>query len=330
VIVIFQYLFGKVFRHFFCSINIEHFRMEKKLKNANIFYCSICDFGCSKQSNFEKHKLTLKHKKRVVSNVFEQKNAEKCQTFTCSDCHKTYMARSSLWYHSRKCKEKKNGLPNEKENNLPEEPTDKDLIMMLIKENSELKNMVLEVCQKIHPLSNTINTYNTNSHNKTFNLNVFLNETCKDAMNINDFVDSLKLQLTDLESVGKLGYVNGISNIIVKNLNSLDETERPIHCTDTKRETIYIKDENKWEKEGQDNIKLKKAIKRIAHKNSKLLYDFKEKYPDCTKSESNYSDQYNKLIIEAMGGMENNDIDKEGKIIKKIIKTVAINKDNYL
>jgi hypothetical protein len=149
-------------------------------------------------------------------------------------------------------------------------------------------------------------------------------------MNINDFVDSLKLQLCDLESVGKLGYIDGISSIIVQNLNSLDETERPIHCTDTKRETVYIKDENKWEKEGQDNKKLKKAIKRIAHKNSKLLYDFRELHPDCNKSESKYSDQYNKLIIEAMGGLGNNDIDKEGKIIKKILKNVTINKHNYV
>jgi hypothetical protein len=247
-------------------------------------------------------------------NVFYGDKIYKCE------CGKQYKYSQGLSKHKKTC-----GF-----NVIDNESTDKDLIMMLIKENSELKNMVLEVCQKIQPLTNNINTYNTNSNNKTFNLNVFLNETCKDAMNINDFVDSLKLQLTDLENVGKLGYINGISNIIVKNLNSLNETERPIHCTDTKRETIYIKDEDKWQKETQENIKLKKAIKRIAHKNSKLLYDYKNKYPDCNKSDSKYSDQYNKLIIEAMGGMENNDIDKEDKIIKKILKEVTIKKENYL
>jgi hypothetical protein len=200
--------------------------------------------------------------------------------------------------------------------------------MMLIKENSELKNMVLDVCQKIQPLNNTINSHNINSHNKTFNLNVFLNEHCKDAMNIMDFVDSLKLQLSDLESVGKLGFVNGISNIIVKKLNSLDETKRPIHCTDAKREVLYVKDEDKWEKENE-NKKIRKAIKHIAHKNSKLIPEFKAKHPDCVKSDSKYSDQYNKLIIEAMGGSGDNDSEKEDKIIKNIAREVIIDKTNY-
>jgi hypothetical protein len=168
---------------------------------------------------------------------------------------------------------------------------------------------------------------NNNSNNKTFNLNVFLNEHCKDAMNIMDFVDSLKLQLSDLESVGKLGFVEGISNIIVKNLKALDVHKRPVHCSDSKREVMYIKDENKWEKENEDKQKLRKAIKRIANKNSKLLPIFKEKYPDCIKSISPYSDQYNKLIIEAMGGSGNEDFDNENKIIKKIAKEVTIDKN---
>jgi hypothetical protein len=141
-----------------------------------------------------------------------------------------------------------------------------------------------------------------------------------------DFIDSLKLQLADLENVGKLGFVNGISNIIVKNLNSLDETKRPIHCSDSKREVMYIKDENKWEKENEEKIKLRKVIKKIANKNSRLLPIFKEKYPDCGKSESPFSDQYNKLIIEAMGGSGDNDIEKEDKIIKNIAKEVTIDK----
>ena len=172
------------------------------------------------------------------------------------------------------------------------------------------------------------NSNNTNnSHNKTFNLNVFLNETCKDDMNIMDFVDSIKLQLTDLERVGKIGYVEGISNIIVKNLNSLDENKRPVHCTDAKREVMYIKDEDKWEKENENKQKLRKAIKHIAHKNSKLLNDFKTEHPDCGKSDSRFSDQYNKLVIEAMGGKGDNDLEKEDKIIRNIAKEVIINKE---
>ena len=222
-------------------------------------------------------------------------------------------------------------LPDDKlsEDKLLEDNlSDKDLIMMLIKENSELKNIVLDVCQKINPLNNIINSNNiTNSHNKSFNLNFFLNETCKDAMNIMDFVDSIKLQLSDLEKVGEIGYVNGISNIIVKNLNALEIEKRPIHCADKKRETLYIKDENKWEKEDDQKNKIRKAIKKVAGKNQRLLPKFKEAHPDCIKAASKFSDQYNKMIIESMGGSGDNDLEKEDKIIKNISKNVIIDKN---
>ena len=146
-------------------------------------------------------------------------------------------------------------------------------------------------------------------------------------MNITDFVDSLKLQLTDLENVGKLGFVEGISSIIVKNLKALDVHKRPVHCSDSKREVMYIKDDNKWEKEDEEKAKLRKLIKRVANKNSKLIPQFKEQHPDCGKSDSKFADQYNKLIIEAMGGSGNEDFDNENKIIKKIAKEVAIDKN---
>ena len=168
--------------------------------------------------------------------------------------------------------------------------------MTLLNQNNQLQNQIIELCKENKSII-TNNITNTNSHNKTFNLQVFLNETCKDAMNIMDFVDSIKLQLTDLEKFGKIGYVEGISNIIVKNLNSLDETKRPVHCTDTKREVMYIKDDDKWEKENENKQKMRKVIKHIAHKNSKLLNEFKAKYPDCGKSESRYSDKYDKLVM---------------------------------
>ena len=192
--------------------------------------------------------------------------------------------------------------------------------------NSDLKTMVLDVCQKIQPISNTVNSHNVNSNNKTFNLNVFLNETCKDAMNITDFVDSLKLQLSDLENVGEIGYVNGISNIIVKNLNLLEENKRPIHCADKKREVIYIKDEDKWEKADDDKKKLRNMINKVSRKNERLLQKFKEVHPGCNYSESKYSDQYSKLVIEAMGGTGNNDEEKTEKIIRNIAKEVVIDK----
>jgi hypothetical protein len=167
---------------------------------------------------------------------------------------------------------------------------------------------------------------NFNSNNKTFNLNVFLNENCKDAMNIMDFVDSLKLQLSDLENVGRLGYVEGISNIIVKNLKALDVHKRPVHCSDSKREVMYVKDEDKWEKENEERKKLKKVIKKIADKNARLLPIFKKEHPDYNKASSKYSDQYNKIIVESMGGSGDNDEEKEDKIIRKIAKEVVIDK----
>jgi len=204
------------------------------------------------------------------------------------------------------------------------ETTDKDLIMLLIKENSELKNMMVKVIENGSQINNSHNT--NNSHNKTFNLQFFLNETCKDAMNIMDFVDSIKLQLSDLEKVGKIGYVEGISNIITSNLKALDITQRPIHCADKKREVLYIKDENKWEKEDEEKLKLRKAIKRVVSKNQRLLPAFKEAHPDCIKSASPFSDQYNKMIVESMGGSGDNDLEKEDKIIRNISKNVVIDK----
>jgi hypothetical protein len=191
-----------------------------------------------------------------------------------------------------------------------------------MKENKEIKEMILEIVKNGITNTNSHNTTttHTNSHNKAFNLNFFLNETCKNAMNITDFVDSIKLQLSDLMEVGELGYVEGISKIIVKNLNNLDETIRPVHCTDKKRETMYIKDAGEWNKEDEKKSKLKKLITRVADKNIRLLPAFREKYPDYGNSSSKISDVYNKIIVEAM----ETDDDKKEKIIKNISKVTTI------
>ena len=199
----------------------------------------------------------------------------------------------------------------------------REFMKYLMKENTDMKSMMMEVIKK-DTYNNCNNT--TNSHNKAFNLNFFLNETCKDAMNIMDFVESIKLQVSDLESVGELGYIEGISNIIVKNLNALDVTQRPVHCTDKKRETIYIKDDNKWEKDEQQK-KMHKMIKKVADKNARLLPKFTEKYPDYKNYHSKTSDKYSKIIIEAMGGSGDNDYEKEEKIIKNITKCIIVDKD---
>ena len=221
--------------------------------------------------------------------------------------------------------------------NLSAETGDKDqLILMLIKQNSELiketsdfKTIMMEqssMMMKVIENGTHNTTTHTNSHNKAFNLNFFLNETCKDAMNITDFVESIKLQLSDLERVGEVGYVEGISNIIVKNLKNLDVTQRPVHCTDKKRETMYIKDEDTWEKDDEQK-KMHKMVRKVADKNARMLPKFKEAHPDCLKSTSRYSDQYNKIIMEAMGGRGDNDFEKEEKIIKRVSKEVIVSED---
>ena len=287
------------------------------------FVCKTCDFICSKKGDWNRHILTSKHTHLTNSNVCDKKNI-----YNCIVCNKSYKSRNGLWNHNKKCKN--NNLVTEEKNKKIEEQTDKEIIMMLIKENSKVKNMMIEqqnIIIKVLENGTHNTTNNTNSHNKTFNLQFFLNETCKDAMNITDFVDSIKLQLSDLENVGKLGYVEGISNIIVKNLNDLDVTERPIHCTDKKREVIYVKDDNKWEKEDEEKKKIKKVIKHVANKNIRLIKNFKEAHPDCGKSTSKFSDQYDKIIVEAMGGSGDNDFEKEEKIIQRISKNVTIDKD---
>jgi hypothetical protein len=247
------------------------------------------------------------------------------------ECGKQYKDRTGLWRHKKKC-----GLINinaKNENIIKEENNiSPELILSIIQQNQEFKNLLLEQNKTIIELSKNNNTTNinsmNNSNNKTFNLQVFLNETCKDAMNIMDFVDSIKIQLSDIESIGQLGYVNGMSKLIIKHLNALDENMRPVHCSDPKRDSLYVKDKNVWEKEGPDNNKIKTVIKYIFHKNICALPEWKAKYPDCIYSDSNKSDQYNHIVIEAMGGSGDNDAEKADKIVKKIAKAVTIDKNN--
>jgi hypothetical protein len=305
---------------------------EKGEKGETKYHCIICDYSSCIKFSYERHLMTSKHQKQLqilTNETNETKNEtklnkkekkEKIINNICS-CGEVYYSRTTLWRHKQKCNFIKKTNEPEFINNSGS--TNKDeLINYLIKENKEFKNLILEIVKKDTITNNNI----TNSHNKSFNLNLFLNETCKDAMNIMDFVDSIKLQLSDLENVGKIGYVEGISNIIVKHLNLLDESKRPVHCTDSKREVMYVKDENKWEKENENKQQLRKAIKHVAHKNSKMLSEFRVKNPDCLKSSSKVSDKYNKLVFEALGGKGDNDSEKEDKIIKNIAKEVTIEK----
>ena len=296
-------------------------------KCSEKFHCSMCHYFTSRKSQYERHLSTDKHKNQQMSTNVNKKVQKDIvhMDFECCNCGKFYKDRSGLWRHKQKCTSKlEDSSEDEISDKKTNEPTDKDLIMMLIKENSELKTMMMKVLEN-GTTNNSHNTTNTNSHNKAFNLQFFLNETCKDAMNITDFVESIQFQLSDLEKMGEIGYVDGISNIIVKNLNALDVTQRPVHCTDKKRETIYIKDEDKWEKDEEKN-KIRKVIKKVAFKNARLIQKFKEKHPDYNEYHSKYSTQYNKLIIESFGGSGDNDLEKEDKIIRNIAKNTVVDK----
>ena len=291
------------------------------LKKPTFLVCEKCDFKCLYKKDFQRHIETKKHKNTentTENNEFYLKKPK--LKYKCENCDKIYSDRAGLWRHKKKCSNDENIIIED--NSLNE----KEIIMTLLQQNNQLQNQIIELC-KDKSVTNINNTgAHINSHNKTFNLNVFLNETCKDAMNIMDFVDSLKLQLSDLESVGRLGFVEGISNIIIKNLQEMDVHKRPVHCSDSKREVMYIKDEDKWEKENENKNKLRKVIKKVACKNQRLLPEFKKEHPDCGKYHSKYSDQYNKLIVESMGGSGDNDDEKEDKIIRKIAKNVLIDK----
>jgi len=295
----------------------------KAPKAPKIFSCEKCYFKCFKISDWERHISTDKHRRRTLTNFDEANFTPLGKEYLCN-CGKTYKHASSLWNHKKMCKKQENeGIVNLSEN---------EIIMMLIKENKEFKEMMLEqndkmmeLCKEKSIIMN--NNTTTNSHNKTFNLQVFLNETCKDAMNIMDFVNTVKIKMTDLENVGKLGYVDGITNIIVKNMKELDVSKRPVHCSDLKREVLYVKDQDRWEKENDEKERLRLAIKHIAHKNIQKISEWKLENPDYVRDEGKVNDQYLKIIMQSMGGSDKHeDSILQDKIISKLAKCVTIDK----
>jgi hypothetical protein len=297
---------------------------SKTSKNEQLtFYCEKCDYTCSKKYNWDRHLSASKHK--ILLNP--------TKSYLC-ECGKQYKHSTTLYAHKKTCKFNNASeimYKCEKEDN---EPTDKVMMMMLIKQNSDLikeqsdiKQIILELVKNGTNNSNTTNnTIHNNSHNKAFNLNFFLNETCKNAMNITEFVDSIQWELEDLMELGEIGYVAGMSKIITKNLNALDETVRPIHCADKKREIFYIKDEDKWEKEDEEMKRLRKIILRISNKSMKLLPKYREKFPDYDDAKSIRSDELCKIIIEAVTC----DSVKDEKIIRNISKATMISKEASL
>ena len=295
------------------------------------FYCEVCDYKTNKKSSYSDHLISTKHSKSIIGN---QNLPKFCSEHICDNCNKKYKDNSGLWRHKKKCTQNLHNTTNT--TNTTENKEDKeDLIQFLINENKEFKNLIVELVKKDSSITNNIVNNNNNnnminSNNKTFNLQFFLNETCKDAMNMSDFINSLTIQLSDLESVGKLGFIDGISNIIIKNLKALDVEKRPVHCSDSKRETMYIKDQDKWEKEDNELKRMKELVRTVRDKNISMINTWRNLYPECVKSDSKKTTQFNQIYMESFGGETGGEKgtkqEKEEKIISKIAKSVVIDK----
>ena len=308
------------------------------------FECDICDYNTCNKKDYSKHISTPKQIK--MTNMV-----------TCGDinplplvcmCGNTYKYRQGLSRHKKTCTDIINNtivdiLPQPKQPDQPLKTSSEDmqmtLILELVKQNQEFKDLLIQQSNQMMEQNKTMievaknsntnnnNTIHTNSHNKTFNLQVFLNETCKDAMNMKDFIKSLELSMTELERMGEVGFAEGMSKLFVDRLNILDITKRPIHCSDVKREIIHIKDDNKWERDNANLDRLRKIIKQLTHKNILRVDDWKKANPGCTEYNSRKNDQYLRINMEAIGPVDEADEKRDfGKIIRRVAESTAIDK----
>lgn len=310
-------------------------------KTSKYFYCEICDYKTSRKLNYERHILTNKHKKiqmdtNLDTNIEQNEQNEQFTKFQCV-CGKSYKFSQGLSKHKKSCNIYQNDKIYEPEQITPE------LILKVIEQNKELTNVILQQNNTINKLCDNNNnntnitnntqvnkiTNNSNNNNKTFNLNLYLNETCKNAMNIDEFVNNIKLSLEDLEYTGRKGYIEGVSNIILKNLKKLGEYDRPLHCSDYKREVLYIKRNNTWNKEEDNKPILINAIKTIANHNIKQITKWREENPDCINADSKKNNLYLKIVSNSMCGINIEETNKNmNKIVSNVVKEVVINKNN--
>jgi hypothetical protein len=297
--------------------------MLKKMppKNSKVFECKHCDFVCSKQSNYDKHISTGKHK-RLTNIENDNKNAK---IFTCDLCSKHYFSRVGLWKHEKICIKNNNVILSETDiaanvSNIDKEINQvitKDMFMELINDNKEMIKIIKDQHEQIKSMIPKMgNTINNTTNNNNFNLNVFLNEQCKDAININEFIKSLKITLEDLYFTRKNGIAQGISNLMINGLKELDVYKRPIHCTDFKRDIVYIKEHDKWEKDNNNKI-MKKTIEIVANKQRNKISDWVDLHPYWIEDE-NLQYEYLTLLNKIT-----EPIDCDDKIEKKIIKNIA-------
>ena len=314
---------------------------DLSLDCKTMYVCEKCDIKTSNKKDYKKHLLTAKHGKNSANGICTiEKSPEdhnlspQHKSFEC-DCGKKYAHPSGLYRHRKTCIKSQDDKSSEP---LIDPLKQQELIMHLLKNNQEFKELMIEQhktqleqnekmieCMKETKVVNHIT--NNNTQNNHFNMQIFLNEKCANALNIMDFINQLKLQITDLEMVGQLGYVEGISKIMVRELKGLDVTQRPIHCSDLKREVMYIKDNNAWEKDNEEKEKMKKAIKYVAHKNVKQITEWKQVYPEYQDPRSKKNEQFMVIMNKSCGGADEEEDDKNyGKIIKNVAKQVLIDK----
>jgi hypothetical protein len=269
----------------FSVANISTMLTDLVPKSSINFECKICDYFTSRQSQYDRHLSTDKHKNQQKSTISDKESSD----YICH-CGKIYKERTGLWRHKKKC------LQQSKNHNssLSNSENVESLVQYLMKENSDFKQLIIDQNKQMIDLSKNAghNNITNNTTNNNFNLNFFLNETCKDAMNIMDFVNQLNVSTLDLEETGRLGYSEGISKIFINGLKNLDIPDRPIHCSDFKRETLYIKDQDQWNKETDDKALLTSAIKHIAHKNIKQIKEWTKEHPEYNDSNSKQNDRY--------------------------------------
>jgi hypothetical protein len=303
-------------------------------KNIQKFYCSNCDFVCSKKGDWNRHTSTAKHKKATEST---DGNTKIHQMHECSGCGKFYNDRTGLWRHKKKCIYSEDDII---ENVVSDESNSHNVVtlllnqnMELIKQNQEFKDLIVDQNKKMLEIAKeakTINnTTNNTTNNNSFNLQFFLNEQCKDALNITDFINQLQLKIADLDMVGRVGYTEGISQLFIRGLKELDVHKRPIHCCDIKREVLYVKDKNAWEKDNEQKEKMKIAIKRVAAKNFKQINEWREENPSSDDTDSKKHMEYHNIVINSMGGSNQEEDEKNyNKIIKNVAKEVVIEKES--
>jgi hypothetical protein len=288
-------------------------------KNAKKIYCEKCDFTCSKESNWNKHLLTRKHCSRTLLNDVEQNNATCNKMYEC-ECGKQYSARNSLWYHKKKC----SMVQGENINKSSEFEIDKELLIKMLLKNQDVMEKLAEVMPQ---LGNNTNSHNTNSHNTTnnqFNIQMFLNEHCKNAMNLTDFIQSLPITAETYDSTIENGLTKTMTNMLLTGLNELDILERPIHCTDVSRKTLYVKDDDIWEKDNE-LLHMLKGIRDLSLKQRTLIKTWQD-VNNGWSTDENLQSRMTKLIGNSMTAVEN-DEKETGKIIRSISKNVYLDKD---